>query len=94
MRLAPVVLTWFCLLVLVGVEFGASRVPAGAAVAPFIGVAMAMIVAMTFMRLASAPGLAAVFALAGVFWLAVLFGLGSLDSATRHDVPIPMRTSS
>lgn len=53
---------------------------------------MALIVSMTFMRLASTGGTAAIFAMAGVFWLCILIGVGSLDFATRHDVPVSMRT--
>jgi hypothetical protein len=53
---------------------------------------MVIIVSMTFMRLARAPDVASAFALAGVFWLAVLMGLGSLDPATRHDMPVAVRT--
>jgi hypothetical protein len=40
------------------------------------------------MRLPGAPTLAAVFVVAGMFWLAVLIGLGGLDPATRHDIPV------
>jgi len=53
---------------------------------------MAITVAMTFMRLPSAPGTATVFVLSGVFWLCILLGLGSMDSATRHDIGVTMRT--
>jgi cytochrome c oxidase subunit 4 len=92
-RLRPVILTWLSLLVLLAVEFFARTLPVGGTAAPFIGLAMVIIVSMTFTRLPSAPGVASAFALAGVFWLAVLMGLGSLDPATRHDIPLAIRTA-
>ncbi len=93
MTLPATLLTWLLLLLLLGIEFAASRFAGGSLAAPLIGIAMAVLVAMTFMNLASAPSLGVVFVLAGLFWLAVLMGLGRLDTATRHDVPISMRTS-
>jgi hypothetical protein len=92
MRLRSVILTWSSLLILLAVEFFARALPAGGTAALFIGLGMVIIVSMTFMRLARAPDVASAFALAGVFWLAVLMGLGSLDPATRHDMPVAVRT--
>lgn len=92
MRLRSAILTWLSLLILLAVEYFARAFPAGGTAAPFIGLGMVIIVSMTFMRLASAPGVASAFALAGVFWLAVLMGLGSLDPVTRHDIPVAIQT--
>ena len=88
----PVFLTWFGLLLLLAVEFLLARLPATRGIVPFVGIAMALLVALTFMRLGSSRGLVPVFALAGVFWLCVMLGLGSLDSFTRHDIPVSART--
>ncbi len=88
MRFGRAVLVWLLLLALLAIEFGLSRMGTVGQAVPLVGMAMAVIVAMTFMRLGNARGLPTVFALAGMFWLAVLFGLGSLDPLTRHDVPV------
>ena len=45
------------------------------------------------MRLIHMRGAAAIFATAGVFWVCVLLLTGSLDLATRHDIPIAMQTA-
>ena len=79
---------WAGLLLLLALEFVAARLPFLRAAVPAFGIAMAAIVALTFMRLAKARGLVPVFALASLFWLAVMLGLGSLDPFTRHDVPV------
>ena len=83
MTLPSVLLIWCILMAALGLEF-----VLGATAAPLIGAAMAILIALTFMRLVRTPGLPAAFALAAVFWLAVLLGLGSLDSATRRDIPV------
>lgn len=88
MRLGRALLVWLLLMALLAVEFALSMFAASRPVVPFVGIGMAAIVALTFMRLGSARGLPAVFAVAGMFWLAVLLGLGSLDPLTRHDVPV------
>ena len=79
-------LTWIGLLLLLGMEFVAAYLPAVRGAAPFVGIGMAVVVALTFMRLGGNRGLPAIFALAGVFWLFVILGLGGLDSFTRHDL--------
>ncbi len=61
---------------------------------PFIGLGMAALVALTFMRLGKGRGLVPVFAVAGMFWLCVLLGLGTLDPFTRHDIPAGTLTGS
>ena len=86
MRTVPVILTWLLLLLLLAAEFLAARLPATAPAVPFIGLGMAVIVALTFMRLGSSRGLMPIFAVAGTFWLCVMIGLGSMDSFTRHDI--------
>ena len=89
MSLPSVLLVWVVLLGGIGLQFAV-----GGRAAPLVGAGMAILVALTFMRLVRTPGLPAAFALAAVFWLAVLLGLGSLDPATRHDVPVPPRTET
>lgn len=46
------------------------------------------VVALSFMRLRAGGALTTVFAVAGVFWLRVMMGLGSMDPATRTDIPV------
>ena len=88
MRLFPALLVWLLLLLLLAAEFLAVQLPATRDAVPFIGIAMAVIVAFTFMRLGSSRGLMPVFAAAAVFWLCIMIGLGSMDSFTRHDLPV------
>lgn len=88
MKPAAVVAVWLLLLALLAVEFLFSWLPGARSVVPFIGIGMAVLVALTFMRLGSSRGLMPVFAVAGVFWLCVMLGLGSLDAFTRHDIPV------
>ena len=83
---------WIVLLGVLGLEFFAARTALGSMIAPLLGVAMALTLSLTFMRLPSATPLAKIFAIAGLFWLCVLMGLGGLDSATRHDIPAATRT--
>ena len=85
-------LTWVCLLLLLGAELLLHGFTATRGLVPFIGIAMAALVALTFMRLGNSQGLVPVFAMAGTFWLCVMLGLGSLDSFTRHDIPVSMHT--
>jgi cytochrome c oxidase subunit IV len=82
---------WVALLALMAVELGAALLHFGA-IAPAVGIAMALVVAFVFMRLRDAPALSRIFALAGVFWLILLLGLTSLDTFTRSDYPAPMPT--
>ncbi len=81
-------LTWLGLLVLVATELVLASFSVTRGIVPFVGIGMALVVCLTFMRLGSSRGLVPVFALAGVFWLCVMLGLGSLDSFTRHDIPV------
>ena len=59
------------------------------AVAPLLGLAMAVIVALFFMHLGTTVPLGRVFAAAGLFWLVILLGLGTMDPFTRIDYPVP-----
>jgi cytochrome c oxidase subunit 4 len=78
---------WLVLMLLLGIEFSV-----GGAAAMAIGGAMAVIVALTYMRLTRSKDVSSAFALAAVFWLMVLLGLGSMDSATRHDISVSAHT--
>ncbi len=89
MRTLWTVLVWLVLLGLLALEVVAAYLPAIRGATPFIGIGMAVLVALTFMRLGSSRGLVPLFALAGVFWIVVMLGLGSLDSFTRRDIPVP-----
>jgi cytochrome c oxidase subunit IV len=87
-RLLRLLLAWVLLLVLLGIEFGASFLP----LAPWSRVlillpalAMAAIVGIVFMEVGRGPVVARGFAAAGLFWLVVLLGLGSMDPLTRTD---------
>jgi hypothetical protein len=83
MTLAATAGIWLVLMVLIGSELIVRGVTA-----LVIGAAMAAIVALTYMRLARHRDVSSAFALATVFWLLVLLGLGSMDPATRHDIPV------
>ncbi len=83
---------WASLLGLLACEVLAARTSFGSMAAPVLGAAMALMLSVTVMRLPRASPIAKVFAAAGVFWLAILMGLGSLDTATRHDIPVSTRT--
>lgn len=74
---------WLLLVLLLSIELVVRGVPAMA-----VGGAMAIIVALTYMRLARSRDVSAGFAIATVFWLIVLLGLGSMDAATRHDIGV------
>jgi cytochrome c oxidase subunit IV len=89
MRALPALLVWLLLMLLLAAEVGAAALPGITSVVPFIGLVMAVIVALTFMRLGTSRGLMPVFAVAGVFWLCVMIGLGAMDPFTRHDVDVP-----
>jgi hypothetical protein len=88
MSAGAAVLVWLVLILMMGIEFAFGYVPALRATVPFIGIAMAALVALTFMRLASSRGLPPIFAMAAVFWICVMLGLGSMDPFTRHDIPV------
>jgi caa(3)-type oxidase subunit IV len=79
-------LTWMALLLVAALEFGASFLSIPTFVRPILilpSVAMAILVALGFMRLLTAPDIAKGFAIAGVFWLTVLLGLAMTDPLTR-----------
>ena len=82
---------WIALVALLAAEVAASLLHWGHAT-PAIAVAMIAIVLVTAMRLPRGSHLSRLFALAGLVWLLVLLGLGSMDSFTRTDVPVPRLT--
>lgn len=83
-----VLLTMAGLLGLLALEFALAFTALPRLVLPAVGVAMVVVTAFTFMRLRAGGRLSAVFALAAVFWLCVMMGLGSMDPATRADIPV------
>ncbi len=94
MTLLSAALVWLALLGLLLLEFVLAYMPSVRSAVPFIGLTMAALVALTFMRLGKGRGLVPVFAVAGMFWLCVLLGLGTLDPFTRHDIPVGTLTGS
>jgi caa(3)-type oxidase subunit IV len=79
-------LCWIALLLIAAAEFIASRLPIPHHARPLLvapAVLMATLIALGFMRLASAPSIARCFVIAGMFWLAVLLGLAIVDPLTR-----------
>lgn len=85
-------LVWLSLIVLVGVEVLAARLAGGGLLPVLVGLGMALVVLLTFMNLRAAPTLGIVFAAASLFWILVMMSLGSMDTATRHDIPVAART--
>lgn len=83
-----VLLTLGALFALLALQLGLAFTSVPRATLPGVALIMVVIVAISFMRLPAAGGLAAVFAAAAVFWLCVMMGLGSMDAATRTDLPI------
>ncbi len=78
--------TWVALLVLLAVTLGAAYVPLGAgnvAVSVGIGGIKAVLIALLFMNLRTAPGLLRLAATAAMFWLIVMFSLTFSDFLTR-----------
>jgi cytochrome c oxidase subunit 4 len=86
MSIWAVLAVWLLLLALLAIEFLLSAIPGAQFAPPIVGVAMAVLVSVTFMRLASTRGVATIAAMAGVFWIGILLGMGLLDPLTRHDI--------
>jgi hypothetical protein len=83
---------WVLLLVLGGIEFGASFLPLGRSLRPLVmipGVVMVAAVGIVFMEVGKGPTIVRGFAVAAMFWLVLLLGLGSADPLTRTDYPVP-----
>jgi hypothetical protein len=79
-------LIWLGLLAAASVEFAMAFLPIPTGIRPILilpSVGMAVLVALGFMRLLSAPDIAKGFAIAGIFWLTVLLGLAMTDPLTR-----------
>jgi caa(3)-type oxidase subunit IV len=77
---------WLALLVVAAIELGASFLPIPGTLRPLLvlpAAVMAVLVALGYMRLLTAPELAKAFAVAGVFWLTILLGLAMTDPLTR-----------
>jgi cytochrome c oxidase subunit IV len=79
-------LIWLALLLAAALEFGVSFLAIPRDVRPILilpSVGMAVLVALGFMRLLTAPDIAKGFAIGGIFWLTVLLGLAMTDPMTR-----------
>ncbi|HEV2673241.1 MAG TPA: hypothetical protein VGV37_01785 [Aliidongia sp.] len=84
-------LRWLLLLALLAATLGLAYLPLGPAAMPaalIVAFAMAAMIALTCMRLASAPRLAAIFAISGLCWILVLVTLGGADYVTRTILPV------
>ncbi len=90
--LRPLILGWLGLIGLLVLELAAARLLGWANTAPLFGLLMAGVVAGVFMHVGEGPALIRVFSFAAVFWLAVILSLGSMDTLTRVDHPVSMRT--
>ena len=84
--------TWIGMVLLLAIEVAVAKGLGWYNTAPFFGIAKAALIAFGFMRVIEGPALIRVAALAGVFWLVVILGLGSMDTLTRVDHPVAMRT--
>lgn len=79
-------LVWLALLLGAALEFGVSFLAIPQGVRPILilpSVGMAVLVALGFMRVLTAPDIAKGFAIGGIFWLTVLLGLAMTDPMTR-----------
>ncbi len=86
--LRRLLLAWALLMVLLAIEFGASFLPLGRSIRPFVlipAVLMVAAVATLFMQIGRGAAIVRLFAAAGLLWLGILLGLGSLDPLTRVD---------
>ena len=83
---ARLLLAWFALILLWGLEFGVSFIDMPPSLRPVLLVvafAMLAFVALYFMHLGRGPILVRGFAVMAIFWMIVLIGLGSMDPLTR-----------
>ena len=88
--LAPYVIGWLVLLVLLGLSILSAYLDIGIfhPIVNFgIAFTQAAIIFIIFMRLRGRPSLKWVFAGAGFFWLIFMFGLSAVDYATRTGFP-------
>jgi caa(3)-type oxidase subunit IV len=79
-------LIWLVLLIVAAMEFGASFLPIPPGIRPILvlpAAIMAVLVALGYMRLLTAPQIARGFTIAGIFWLTVLLGLAMNDPLSR-----------
>jgi cytochrome c oxidase subunit 4 len=84
------VLTWIALMLLLAATLGSSFVPLGpwnTVINLGISCAKALLVALFFMQLKSAPALLRLAALTGLALVALLFGLSWADFGTRTQAP-------
>jgi len=78
--------TWVALVALLAITAGMAYLPLGSgnvAVSVGIGGVKAVLIALLFMNLRSAPGLLRLAAVTGLFWLTILFSLTFSDFLTR-----------
>lgn len=83
---------WLLLLLLGALELALSFLHIARSLRPLIivpGVAMVIVVAVSFMEVRKGPVIVRAFAVAAAFWLLVLLLLGSADPLTRIDHYVP-----
>ena len=94
---ATILKVWIGLFALLALTTGMAFAPLGSAtlfVSLAVAIAKAALVLWFFMELKGSSGLTRVFAAAGFFWLLILIALTWTDFAFRHDVGVPVGTSS
>ncbi|MBO0732884.1 MAG: hypothetical protein J2P49_00905 [Methylocapsa sp.] len=85
-RVSGLLLTWAVMLILVGIQYGVSRLHFAPGLRPVLlvlSVIMAALAAIVFMEIGKGPGINRLFAVASLLWLLILLGLGSMDPFTR-----------
>lgn len=86
------ILVWAVLLGLLLLEILSGRLLGLENFTPLFGVIMALVVAVVFMRLPSAPAQAHIFAFAAVTWLVVMLAMTMIDPVTRTDYLVSQMT--
>ena len=85
-RVFGLLLTWAVMLILVGIQYGVSRLHFDPSLRPLLlipAVVMVALAGIVFMEVRKGPEIVRLFAVASLLWLLILLGLGSMDPFTR-----------
>ncbi len=85
-RVFGLLLTWVVMLILLGIQYGVSRLHFDPRLRPLLlvpAVLMVGLAGVVFMEVRKGPGIVRLFAVASLLWLLILLGLGSMDPFTR-----------
>jgi caa(3)-type oxidase subunit IV len=93
-RTRDYMLTWVGLMILLVIEAVGGRWLGWSNVTPFIGIAMAVAVAVVLMHLRHGTSQAKIFAFTGAIWLIIMLSLTTMDIVTRVQDPAPQSTPS